>query len=976
MEFRLLGPVAVHLRGQPRPLGGPRQRAVLAALLLHANEEVRTQQLLELVWSDLPSSAESNLRTYLARLRRILRIPGEPESRLRTLRGGHLVTVLPGELDVAAFTSLADRGEQAPDRSAACRHFARALEVWRGRALEDVSPGPLLAAEVARLEAHRERIREQYLRARLALGQHAELLPELHALLLRNPLWERLAGLLMLALHRSGQRTEALAVFRRTRSRLIDELGVEPGTELRELHQRLLAGDDPVDPAVPVPRPTADARSPAALARITGTAGLRGIGLRPPTGLPPASRPAPERAAGPPAQLPVDVPVFCGRAAEIAALLDGVPPAGGSAPDRRPIIAVDGMAGVGKTTLVVHAAHRLAPDYPDGQLFLDLHGHTHGVEPLDPHEALDRMLRALGVPSRDIPPATEDRAALHRSLLAHRRMLVVLDNAHSEAQVRPLLPGAGRSRALITSRRRLTGLHQAHPLSLDVLPPHQAVDVFRRISSPRPLPDGAEALLGEVVELCGRLPLALRIAAVRFRDRPSWQLAHLHERLSDQQRRLTELDAGEHGVAATFALSLAELEPDKRWLLVSLGLHPGTTVEVGAAAALAGLSVPVADRLLEELVDAHLLRQTAPGRYELHNLMRAFISGLAHDADPAEVRAAVRRLLDHHLHTAEAVDHLIQPARPREALAPPDPVVEPRGFSSLTEALAWCDRHRSDFVGLARLAAEHGLLTHAWQLPTRLEGYFDLRQHWAEGIAAYEVGLAAARRLGDRPAESELLMGLAFGWTQLREDSRAISCYTSAISVSREIGNGYAEGVSAIGLAEVHRSLGRFGEAVRFHRQALAVYRRLDDTYASCVSLDYLGSTYRDQGRFEEALECYRLAHEDSERIGNRYSAGRHLINLSQTHQALGQHGRASWTGERALALCGKVGDRDGEACALTTLGLVRAELGDTDRARGHLAAAHRVLDELGDERAADVRAYLDELPAAPASEVDPCLRR
>jgi DNA-binding SARP family transcriptional activator/tetratricopeptide (TPR) repeat protein len=978
-EFRLLGPVAVNLQGQALSLGGPRQRAVLVALLLHANEEVRATQLLELVWSDVPSSAESNLRTYLTRLRRILRVPGEPESRLQTRRGGHLVTVHPGELDVARFTELASKGEQANDDSVACQYFDRALNTWRGRALENVALGPLLEAEATQLETRRERIREQYLQTRLALGQHAEVLPELRAFLLRNPLWERLAGMLMVALHRSGQRTEALNVFRQTRTRLVEELGVEPGTELRDLHQRLLTGEDPVltaNGSLATTRPSQaragafepDARSPEKLARITGTASLHGIRLHS-SRMSPAARQGlsvHERVADRPAQLPVGLPPFTGRTAELAQLLDVPASAAGHLPDQRSIIAIDGMAGVGKTTLAVHAAHLLAADYPDGHLFLDLHGHTSGVDPLDPHEALDRMLRTLGVPANQFPASIEARASLYRSLLAHRKMLVLLDNAHSEAQVSPLLPGAGNSRTLITSRKRLTGLPQAYPLPVDVLPLAEAIALFTRISTPRRLSAEPPELIEEIVELCGRLPLAIRIAGVRMRDRPFWSLGYLRERLA-------ELHAGEHGVATAFNLSLADLEPDKQRVLTMLGLNPGTSIELHAAAALAGLSVATADRLLEDLVDTHLLRQTAPGRYELHNLMRAFMIDRAQAEDPAEIRRAMRRLLDYYLHTADATDRLIHPVRPRTELDPPDPTVVPLTFTDVDQALSWCDHAHPDFLHLIRAAEKHGLFTHACQLPMRLEGYFDLRNHWADGIAAYEIALNAARKLDDRLAESELLLGIGFGWTQLDQYEKAIAYYTSAISVCQEIGNQYAEGFSAMGLAEVYRRLHRFDEALRHHQHALEVYRHVDHTYAICMALDHLGNTYRDLGRLAEAVECYQQAFEDSERVGNTHGSARYLINVSETHRMLNRYDEAITAAERALEACATVGDRQGEAYALTSLGLVKAAAGDPGQARAHLTTAQRILAELDDQRAADVGVHLAALDndATTLSEAD-----
>lgn len=589
VEFRVLGPVEMRVADRPVPLGGPRQRAVFGALLLHANAEVGAKALLRLVWTETPSSACSNLRTYLTRLRRVLHVPGEPASRLRTGADGYAVTVRPGELDLADFTEHAAAGERAVDAEVASTHLALALAVWRGPALADVTTGPLLDTEVARLEARREYVRERLLRTRFALGEHAEVVPELRALHAEDPLAEDRAALLMLALHRCGRRAEALEVYRGTRAALVDATGLEPGPELRELHARLLADD----------------RMPAV---------------------------AP---AAPPAQLPADPEPFAGRAAELAELVA----------DHR-VVVVDGMVGVGKTALVVHAAHRLAPDHPDGLLFLDLHGSTPGTPPLPAAEALAHLLRSLDVPAAAIPRDAEARAALWRSTVASRQVVVVLDDAYSADQIEPLLPGVGVSRVLITSRRRLARLGQAYPLSLDVLPRHDAAAVFAAVSGRHTEPDTQVAA---VVGLCGGLPLAVRAAADRLRDRPTWSVGHLMRRLADERRLLTELNPGAPTLCTALAASRAALGDAQRRMLDLLGLHLGNDVQPPAAAALAEVSVPTADRLLEDLVDARLLRQTAPGHYQLHVLVRAYIRSRACRLDRPSLRSALHRLLDHHL---------------------------------------------------------------------------------------------------------------------------------------------------------------------------------------------------------------------------------------------------------------------------------------------------------------------------------------
>jgi DNA-binding SARP family transcriptional activator len=958
---------------------------VLVALLLHANEEVRTTQLLELVWSDVPSSARSNLRTYLTRLRRILRIPGEPESRLQTRRGGHLVTVRPGELDVVTFTDLATKGEQAADALTASRYFERALNTWRGRALENVALGPLLEAEATQLEARREHVYEQYLQTRLALGQHAELLPELRAQLLRNPLWERLAGMLMVALDRSGQRIEALNVFRRTRERLVEELGVEPGAELRELHQCLLSGRDPgtaagslavaIAPIEPATATVTDAiepyqQAPKPTTRSDGRPARRVNRLRHRSVTADQTRLTlfRGRSADQPAQLPIDLPTFTGRDVELAGLIDG------RLPDNRSIIAIDGMPGVGKTALAVHAAHLLAPRFPDGQLFLDLHGYTPGVRPLEPHEALDRMLRSLGVATHQLRD-TEVRASLYRSLLAHRKMVIVLDNALSEAQISPLLPGAGASRTLITSRRRLTELHQAYPLSLDTLPLAEAVALFTRICTPQRLANQPPALAEEIVELCGRLPLAVRIAAVRLRNHRFWTLAELRDRLRDEQRQLTELHSGEHDVAMTFNLSLADLDPAEQRVIAMLGLYPGTAVELNAAAALAGLDVTTTERLLERLVDAHLLRQTAPARYKMHNLMRTFMIQRAHAEHPDDVHGAIRRLLDYYLHTADAADQLLQPTAIRVRLCAAQPAVEPLTFANADAALAWCDQLRQDLPYLIRAAEKYDLLEHVWQLVVRMSGYLDSRRRWRDGIAAYEIALRTARRQANRAVECELLMGLAFGAAQLEWYEQAITYYTAAFAVCREIGNDYAEGFSALGLAMIYDRMRHYDHAIEHHHHALEVCRRLDDASAAGVVLGHLGDTYRHMGQLDDAIECYRQACRYSERAGDDYGAGRQLVNISRTNSNAGRYDEAISAARRALAIYSQADESNGEPAALAAPDV--AGSGAKAQAHLYLTQAQRMMTTVNDDRPDGWRTYLALLDADRQlpSEADPNMR-
>lgn len=554
MKFRVLGTLEVRsCDDRPRRLGASKQRTLLGVLLLNANRPVALDRLVDALWPNgCPRTALVALRTYISALRRVL-----GAGQVATVPGGYQMNCAPGDLDLLAFEDLVTQGRQAGSAARSAERLRRALELWRGRPFEDVALAPSLRVELIRLEERKLVAQEAWLDTQLELGHHEDVLAELGALVAENPLRERLWAQRMIALHRSGRRAEALRAYGDLRRHLVSELGVEPSPVLQRLHVRILTGqEDPPAPPALVPR-----------------------------------------------QLPGDVDGFTGRSAELVRLVPAT------------VSAIDGMAGVGKTALAVHVAHRLAGDHPDGHLFVDLHGYTEGVAPADPSDVLDGMLRAVGVSV--VPQGLEARAALWRTHLAGKKVLVVLDNAHSEAQVEPLLPGTSGCTVLITSRRRLVGL-DVRSVSLDVLSPADAVALFTRTTDLTGSPD----LVTEIVGLCGRLPLAIRIAAARLRHRPGWTLGYLLSRLRCR-RVLSELVAGRRSVSATLDLSYRDLTVEQQWMFRVLGLHPGVDIDVVAAASLVRVSVSVADRLLEGLVDANLLQQDVPGRYRFHDLVRA-----------------------------------------------------------------------------------------------------------------------------------------------------------------------------------------------------------------------------------------------------------------------------------------------------------------------------------------------------------------
>jgi DNA-binding SARP family transcriptional activator/tetratricopeptide (TPR) repeat protein len=598
VEFRLFGGVEARVDGEPVDLGHARQRCVLAALLVEANQVVSVEQLTERVWAEHPpSSARNALHGYLGRLRTAL--GAAPGAEIGRHSGGYLLAVDRQAVDLHRFRGLLDKARAADDRRA-LECYRRAFQLWRGDLFAGLDTAWL---DTVRAEVDEERLAAEldYTDVRLRCGQHAELLPALTGQAQTRPLDERLSAQLMLALYRSGRQAEALAHYEAARLRLADELGADPNPQLRELHQRILRGDPTLALADAVPRN----------------------------------------------DLPGDVADFTGRAEEVRQLLDAAPESAGAGMTVV-ISAIDGMAGIGKTTLALRAAHQLASRYPDGQLFVDLHGHTEGRRPVEPAGALASLLTAVGVPIEQIPDSVEDRASRWRAELARRNVLVVLDNAATPTQVRPLLPGTAGSLTLITSRRRLAELDVSCSVSLDLLPAADAITLFTRIVGQQRV--GAEPdAVAEVARLCGYLPLALRIAAARLRARPAWSVGHLLDRLGAEQRRLAELATGDRSVAAAFALSYHQLTPELQRLFRLLGLVPGPHWDAHLAAALTDTTVADAEEGLEQLLDVHLLTQPAPGRYQLHDLLREHANTIAvREESPERRDAAMDRMLGYY----------------------------------------------------------------------------------------------------------------------------------------------------------------------------------------------------------------------------------------------------------------------------------------------------------------------------------------
>ena len=919
MEFRILGPVEVWDQGRRLDLGGPKQRTVLTALLLAAGRVVSVERLIDELWEEPPAGARNAIQRHVSRLRRVLEGDGgaEPGQILITRPPGYLLRVKPDQVDLYRFERLTQQATTAlsagdPDQAAGM--LREALALWRGPALADVAE-PIRWEAGARLEEARLAAVESRIEADLALGRHADLVSELTALVAAHPLRERLRGQLMVALYQAGRQADALAVYHQGREKLATELGLDPGPELRELERKILTGDpDLLPPAVAE------------------------------TGQVPV-----------PAQLPPDIADFTGRAQHVDAMCDLL------AADReeraRPtavvVLAVAGKAGIGKTTLAVHVAHRLRDHFSDGQLYVNLRGAE--AQPLDPSEVLARFLRALGVEGAAIPDGVEERAALYRTRLAGRQMLVLLDNAASEAQVRPLLPGSGSCAVVVTSRMRLGGLDSARLVDLDVLTVEQAVELLARVAGSDRVAAEPE-LAGEIVRLCGYLPLAVRIAGARLAARPHWSLARLAARLADEGRRLDELALGERAVRASLALSYQSLGHDQRCCFRRLGLLVAADFASWVAAALLDMPVSQAEELVDALVDAQLLEfagQDATGntRYRFHDLLRVYARERAEAEEPLRERqASLERALGCWLALAERAGQRL--SKSLTSLHGPAPRwrLDPEATETLVaHPLSWFEAERAALVAAVQQAHESELHQETWNLAASLVDFCDVRGYWDDWRCTHELALITTRRAGDRTGEAVVLRGL--GELHLFQDryDQALVCFEEASVAFGELGDRRGEAVAESSIGELHRHAGRYEQALTSFQRALAISHEFGNPRCEAHARRGIGAVYRVQGRDDEALACYEQALEISRQVGHRWGEAETLRYLGRLYLEQGHYDQALACFEHLLIIYRELVDHRGEADAWQGLGEIHLRQGHWQQAEVLLDRCLTVYRDLGD---------------------------
>ncbi|MFI5926156.1 BTAD domain-containing putative transcriptional regulator [Micromonospora sp. NPDC051543] len=899
MRFGILGPLRVG--GGESTVTAGRDRVVLAMLLLRAGRLVPVEELIDAVWEENPpATARAQLQTCVSRLRRRLAELGLTPETIVTDPAGYGVRTAPADVDAHLFARGVEvaRAAGAAGRLVDARtHFRAALALWRGPALSGITSRSVRRRAQA-LDEQRLTVLEECVDVELRLGRAAELIEELTESVDRHPLRDRLRAQLMLALSSVGRQADALAVYREGRRFYADELGLEPGAELQELHQRVLAGD----------------------------LALAGREVR---------------SSAPVRSLPRAIGDFTGRQQTLARLVKDVE-AGAH------IQLIDGMAGSGKTALAVHAATALADSYPDAQLYIDLHGHSERT-PLTPSAAVATLLRQLGVPSDRMPTNQDDRLALWRTELAGRRALLVLDNAGTADQVTPLLPNGSHCLILVTSRRRLVGVDEGRPFSLPVLDPDEAVELLGHVVGSDRVAAEPEAA-AEVVRRCGHLPLAIRLAGARLAHRPRWRVADLAERLTTRPDPLAEFEAGDRSVGRAFALSYAQVSPPSQRAFRLLGLHPGVRFDTPVAAALAELPLPDAQDLLDELVDAHLVEEAEPGRYRLHDLVREYARTLVAEPErAAERRDGIERLLDHHLHVATAIARSRELSAARPLLVVAEPLRPDLAVSVAEQGRAWFDENLALWPALVRLAETEGFLRYCWQL-ARACWYAQFESgRLDELLETHYAGLRAAEGLGDEKAVATLLNYLASAHYRLGDFPEAIRVMKRSLDIFRRLGlrREFRNTLGNLGIS--YAANFEFQQALECYDAARELATRMRDTAALSNELNNLSLTLLLWGRLDEAVFTARKHLGIAREIGDPRRIGNAVGHLGMARHRLGDRVPAGRLLRAALRMKRQVGARFGEGELLNEIGVMEREAGRPERAAGLHRSALVAMTEAGD---------------------------
>ncbi|TQN28674.1 DNA-binding SARP family transcriptional activator [Haloactinospora alba] len=872
VQFGVLGPISAWSEeGDAVRVGGPRQRCVLGALLVDLGREVTVERLIDFLWDDdPPRTARSVVQVQISHLRRAF-----PDM-IQTTAGGYLARVDPARVDLHRFRQLTTRAQAASGSEEALALWEDALACWRGHPFSGTGSETVWYTVCQPLLEERWVALTSWAECAFSLGHYTDVVTRLTPLVREDPLRERLQYLLIASLYQSGQRASALTVFHETQQHLSEELGVDPSSEVMELHQRILKDTE----AVAAPSPA-----------TVDTVPLRVEPAAPPSD--PEAEAAPEFVSR--NDLPRDIPDFTGREGDLKNLLD----LGRKRKERAEVAVVTGPGGAGKTTLAVHAAHRLDAEFPDGQFFIDLYGYNVDQDPLTVSSALGSLLRAVGVEPDAIPESVEERSALWRAMLAGRKCLVVLDNAASFAQVSPLLPAAAGSLTVVTTRQELPGLSGVQYLSLGMLGEDASLRLFSTVLGAHRVEGEYERALA-VARLCGGLPLALRIIAGRMLSRPRWTFEHVEKRLSEHQRRFRELRVDGQSVEAVFELSYQSLDIPHRNAFLTLGAMLGGSIDLYGAAVLLDRDLPESDDLLQELVSVCLLDELGVDLYRFHDLIGTYARHKALQELPGfELENARLRLADHYLDMANRAAAWLGPRAHEYDTERINASRYRSEISSVAEAISWFERHQENLASAVDFYAVSEEGEKAWKLADSLWRFY----------ASH--------------GETELLL----------------STHEKALSANRSQGNQRGSAVTLIGLGIAHCLAGRFDVSLRLLVEARDILSSLGDREGEVRAYGNLVLVYERMGRFHDALSCLWTVLEYAVSVGDRHLETLQRLNISVVYHTLGECERAARFAEEALQTSSE------EEHTTTRSGALRI-LGEINTTRGHYDQALAQLDE------------------------------